>query len=343
MDPRLTRRQLIKLGALSLGGLAAAPSPIGRSPQSEILARVTSDWIYVYADPSFRARKLDRLSRDDLITIENSLQADGGPSYNPLWYEVSGGYTHSGYLQRVRWLPQQPKRRITPGGSLFEVSVPYTRSYHHPDATSRPLYRLYYQSTAWVEKALRGEDGRWWYELVDDLLHIRYYARAEHLRAIPPKELSPISPDIPLHQKRIEVSLARQELLAYERGRLILRTRISSGIPDEKPRENGIPTITPKGRFYVDKKMPLRHMGDGRITPSLQAYELPGVPWVSYFHSTGVAFHGTYWHNNFGTPMSHGCVNMTAADAKWLFRWTLPAVKHDELLKIGLGTAIDVI
>jgi hypothetical protein len=55
-----------------------------------------------------------------------------------------------------------------------------------------------------------------------------------------------------------------------------------------------------------------------------------------------VAFHGTYWHNNFGTPMSHGCVNMQPDEAKWLFRWTLPVVRHDELLKIGRGTAVVV-
>ena len=43
------------------------------------------------------------------------------------------------------------------------------------------------------------------------------------------------------------------------------------------------------------------------------AYELPGVPWVSYFTGNGVAFHGTYWHDNFGSPTSHGCLNMRNA------------------------------
>jgi lipoprotein-anchoring transpeptidase ErfK/SrfK len=83
-------------------------------------------------------------------------------------------------------------------------------------------------------------------------------------------------------------------------------------------------------------------MGDGHITGSLEAYELPGVPWVSFFHETGVAFHGTYWHNNYGTPMSHGCVNMQINEAKWLFRWTLPQVQHGELLRIGAGTPVSV-
>ena len=49
-------------------------------------------------------------------------------------------------------------------------------------------------------------------------------------------------------------------------------------------------------------------------------YDLPNVPYVMYFYR-GYGLHGTYWHNNFGTPMSHGCVNLTLADAKWLYEW----------------------
>jgi hypothetical protein len=66
-------------------------------------------------------------------------------------------------------------------------------------------------------------------------------------------------------------------------------------------------------------------MGDGGITADLNAYELVGVPWTTFFHPAGIAFHGTFWHDNFGTPMSQGCVNLRNADAKWLFRWCSPA------------------
>ena len=52
-------------------------------------------------------------------------------------------------------------------------------------------------------------------------------------------------------------------------------------------------------------------------------YNLPGVKWVQYFFED-YGFHGTYWHSNFGQPMSHGCVNMTDSDAKWLFDWAGP-------------------
>lgn len=340
MHHTLSRRDALKLAALSAAGLAFRPLPPDEPYQDVGLGRVTTTWINVYKEPSFRAPRLGRLERDTLIPLRAREVSDEGPPYNPVWYRIDGGYAHSGRVQRVAWHLQPPVSHIPQGGALFEVSVPYTRAYRQPDPASDPLYRLYYQSTAWVEAAETGSDGRLWYRLLDDLLRVRYYVRAEHLRRIPPEELTPISPDVPLHLKRIEVSLAHQELRAYEDGRLVLRTSISSGIPDTRPRENGIPTITPKGRFYIDKKMPLRHMGDGRLTSDLEAYELPGVPWVSFFHLTGVAFHGTYWHDNFGTPMSHGCINMRPEEAKWLYRWTLPVVPPDTLLRIARGTPV---
>ncbi|MDX1378970.1 MAG: L,D-transpeptidase, partial [Anaerolineales bacterium] len=49
-------------------------------------------------------------------------------------------------------------------------------------------------------------------------------------------------------------------------------------------------------------------------------YYLPDVPYIMYFHGS-YGLHGTYWHNNFGTPMSHGCVNLTIEDAGWLYNW----------------------
>jgi lipoprotein-anchoring transpeptidase ErfK/SrfK len=57
-------------------------------------------------------------------------------------------------------------------------------------------------------------------------------------------------------------------------------------------------------------------------------YDLPGVPWVSYFSGNGAALHGTYWHNDYGTPKSAGCLNLRPEHSKWLFRWTLPEVPY---------------
>lgn len=342
MPEELSRRQFLSVAGLSFAGLALRPPPPRFGPAPLGLGRVTVTRIGIYNEPSFHANRLAYVPRDTLLNLLKRVTADHGPPHNPLWYEIADGYVHSGSIQNVRWEPQTPLPSVSEAGAVFEVSVPYTRTYRRPDPASDPLYRLYYQSTAWVVGVERGSDGRLWYRLADDLLPVHYYARAEHLRRIEPSEMAPISPHVPSRAKRIEVSLARQELMAFEYDQMVFRTRISSGIPDPRPRSNGVPTITPKGSFYVDKKMPLRHMGDGRLTANLEAYELPGVPWVSYFYVTGVAFHGTYWHTDYGRPKSHGCINMRPEEAKWLFRWTTPVIEADVKFKAGHGTSVIV-
>jgi len=72
-------------------------------------------------------------------------------------------------------------------------------------------------------------------------------------------------------------------------------------------------------------------------------YDLPGVPWVSYITLFGVAFHGAFWHSNWGNVMSNGCINMKAVDAKWIYRWTNPVVPFDQYYYTEeTGTQVDV-
>ncbi|MEJ2353252.1 MAG: L,D-transpeptidase, partial [Anaerolineales bacterium] len=59
---------------------------------------------------------------------------------------------------------------------------------------------------------------------------------------------------------------------------------------------------------------------------------------------SGIAFHGTYWHNDYGRPRSHGCINLTSRAAKWIYRWTLPVVPPDQQrVYEDFGTRVDVI
>ena len=108
----------------------------------------------------------------------------------------------------------------------------------------------------------------------------------------------------PNARKWIEVDLSQQRLYAYENGKMVFTTLISSGRS---------PYRTPIGRFRVWLKV-------RRQTMSGPGYRLPNVQWVMYFAGEN-AIHGTYWHNNFGRPMSHGCVNATNQAAKWLYNW----------------------
>ncbi|KKT82325.1 MAG: hypothetical protein UW80_C0039G0003 [Microgenomates group bacterium GW2011_GWC1_44_9] len=105
--------------------------------------------------------------------------------------------------------------------------------------------------------------------------------------------------------KQIVVVLSTQRTYAYEDGILLKEFIVSTGVAD-------FPTVT--GLYSIQTKLESTQMTDG-VT-----YDLPNVLWTMYFFR-GYGFHGTYWHNNFGVPMSHGCVNMNTDDAKWLFDW----------------------
>lgn len=109
----------------------------------------------------------------------------------------------------------------------------------------------------------------------------------------------------PANGKRwIEVNLSTQTLIAWQGDVAVMNTSISSGVKNT-------PTVT--GRFYINSKIASQRMyGPG--------YDLPNVPWVMYFFSN-YAIHGAYWHSNFGTPMSHGCVNMRVGESNTLYNW----------------------
>jgi hypothetical protein len=112
--------------------------------------------------------------------------------------------------------------------------------------------------------------------------------------------------------KRIIVDRADQMLYAYDGDTLFMETSISTGL-------ELTPTLL--GTYTIFKKTPSRYMQGPIPGVSDQYYDLPGVPWDLYFTGDGAAIHGTYWHNNFGKPSSHGCVNLPPEQAHTLYTW----------------------
>jgi lipoprotein-anchoring transpeptidase ErfK/SrfK len=110
-------------------------------------------------------------------------------------------------------------------------------------------------------------------------------------------------------QKTIVISISQQTLWAYKGHQVVLSSYVSTG-------RTGFDT--PVGSFAVLTKLPSQTM-EGVIGG--EYYNVPDVPDVMYFTNRGHALHGTYWHNNFGTPMSHGCVNLPMDVAAWLYDW----------------------
>jgi lipoprotein-anchoring transpeptidase ErfK/SrfK len=123
-------------------------------------------------------------------------------------------------------------------------------------------------------------------------------------RTYPPATPTVTPPSEFYYGRWIDVDLTRQTLTAYQGDQVARTTLVSTGLAG---------TPTPVGLFHVQTRMRYDDMrGPG--------YYLPDVPYVMYFYK-GYGIHGTYWHANFGHPMSHGCINLPTEEAKWLYYW----------------------
>ncbi len=142
--------------------------------------------------------------------------------------------------------------------------------------------------------------------------------------AVAPEETDPVSPPVlgsTNELKRIFVDLGQQRLQAYEGDRKVYDFLISSGKWGR----------TPTGSFTIWGKFRYTKMEGG--SKALHTYYyLPNVPYVMFFSnsevaaSRGFSLHGTYWHSNFGHPMSHGCINMKTEEAELIYYWANPDI-----------------
>lgn len=341
---KISRRDFLKLGGLSLGSLAFTPAlrdALGFDDGNFV--RVTTNSVSVHSQPNDESRIVSTWYRDELVHIYGEVVSDS-PSYNPVWYRVWGGYMHRARLQKVKMLFNPTLPALEEGiPRLAEVTVPYTQPWRGTKTYGWQQlgFRLYFGSVHWIEAVEEGPAGEPWYRIYDDLTGFPYHVNPLHLRPIPLDELTPISPEMEVQNKRIDVNLRTQTLTAYEFDKPVFETLISSGLPNG-PRTNGLSTKTPEGEFRILDKMPAKHMGNGNLFADLDDYELPGVPWTSFFTLQGHAFHGTYWHDNFGVPMSRGCINMRTEEAKWLFRWALPPHQPGKSFNRGFGTLVRI-
>ncbi len=335
----LSRRDFLKLSGYSLMGIFL-PELSSHFPQGDdfvnLQGRIIDRTVWSYDEPNSKSKRAKLYWHDLVIPITNTTIGDDEAAYNRVWYQLEeGGYAYSGGIQPVRTILNEPQQ-IPTRGALGEVSVPYTDAYLELDANAEMIYRLYYETVHWVTGTVKSTDGSIRYRLLDDKFEQYYYVPARHIRLLSNEELAPLSPNVPDENKRVEVHLDDQLLMAYEYGKIVFATRISTG----GKRLSGKYT-TPVGDFITFHKRPTRHMAAGDIASN--GFDLPGVPWVLYITQGGISFHGTYWHNDYGRPHSHGCINLTPQAAKWLFRWTNPTVPPDKPVAYGyVGTKVEI-
>lgn len=153
----------------------------------------------------------------------------------------------------------------------------------------------------------------------DDGTLIRAYAVSEIRRVERP-------PGVGADERWVHVDLSEQTLTAYEGDEAILATLVSTG------REPG---MTPEGVFRIQSKFITTAMRDQ--PPEDDAYSIEDVPWTQYFDQN-IALHGAFWHSGFGIVRSHGCVNLSPSDARWLFGFLssrVPAGWHAVMPGVG--------
>ncbi|MFH1833219.1 MAG: L,D-transpeptidase [Candidatus Levyibacteriota bacterium] len=133
------------------------------------------------------------------------------------------------------------------------------------------------------------------------------------------KWIKPVLGESTGQPKHILIDLTKQRLYAYEGEKLVYSFLVSSGKWGR----------TPTGDFHIWVKLRYTRMAGGNAAIGTY-YNLPNVPFVMFFYNNetamarGFSLHGTYWHNNFGHPMSHGCVNMKTDDVEKLYYWADP-------------------
>jgi lipoprotein-anchoring transpeptidase ErfK/SrfK len=352
-DATISRRDFLKLSAAGLIGLLGSGLHLdtstflpglavragGASPARAagmMQGRVAYTRVSVYGAPSKDGQKVNTFGRDSVLDISEQVTGGKASDYNRVWYRIGDqGYVYSGGIQPVETRLNAVVTNLPAAGTIGEITVPYSESWWGINRTPFPGARLYYATTHWIKDIVVDKrDGNPWYRAYDHLYSAYYFIRPYNVRILPADELTPLSPDVPPEDKYIEVRLDEQTVVAYEGERLVFRARTSTGKGEFD---------TPTGWFKTFHKRPTAHMVGGESDAAL--YDLTGVPWNCYITENAVALHGTFWHNDYGTPHSHGCINLSPQDAKWLYRWTLPVVPLDQryIYEPGSGSDVQVV
>jgi len=337
LNPQLTRREFLKLA--TTGALAFALKDL-RIDRALAIANVTQgrmtiSGVPLYDAPTFNANKIHNFNADQVVDV-TAVDENGefGNPFNGIWYQMNKeGYTYSGWVQPVQTKYQKPVFQIPKAGRVGEITIPFADTKEEPYVYADRGYRVYYGSTHWVTRVVvTREEKSIWYKIYDFQIKKSFYLPAYAIRLVPDDELTLLSPEVPDEEKHIAVDLKAQLVTAFEGEKLVFSQRCSSGAAG---------TETPKGEFRTYHKGPsIRMTNEGDAIENI--YNLPGVPWCTFFTGMGNAFHGAYWHNDYGRPRSHGCVNLPSDAAKFLYRWSRPTVPPDAdyVHKPGEGTRV---
>jgi hypothetical protein len=370
----LSRREFLKVAAMGLGGLALSAGSSGQgfasqyglrqntpieppfpenTPLGRVCAGLPGAHFDIKSEPYWEAPSIGTAWYDDVFEWNREVIAKqiDPIRINQRWVETPEGYIYAEYLQPVEHVPQTPLPELPeqPNGERgmwVEIVTPYTGMvFEKPPAqhwireTIRP--RLYYSQIFWafdIRQSPETSQTQYCLKQLYGALDDSYWVDASVCRQITTEEIAPIHPTA--EDKHVVVDLRYQTLTCLEGDEEVFFTKVTTGgysYEEEK-------WLTPIGTHTIWRKMVSTHMSAGEAVGN---YDISGVGWTTLFDNNGAAIHSTFWHNYYGTARSHGCVNTRPDEAKWVWRWTEPAVSYypGEITIQGLNqsTLVEVI
>lgn len=334
------RRDFLRISALGAGALALSPWRTQLTedfPDAERLGRICAGKVELKSQPDYDSASVGVLYEDAVVPWLREVVGKWPFRNNQRWIQTPGGYIWSPHVQPVLDNPNTPLADIPlqgeEQGMWVEVTVPWVTAFLvNPPARHRWLQhriengipvRFYYKQILWVDDIKENESGVPLYRVNERYGNAGdiFWARAEAFRPIQDEELSPIRPEVGDKQIVVDINPDRQYLSCFEGNTEVFFCRIASG---EGKNSTPLSARSSSG-FPIWRKLVSLHMAGGTARGG---WDTPGIGWTSLFHGDGVAIHSTFWHNNFGEPESHGCVNAKPEDAKWIFRWSQPHVPY---------------
>jgi len=360
MKRKITRRDFIKLSGLGLSVMAFkpynvpelewlyTPKRLPQFPASEIIGRVVDNGVDLRNrptnDPNLNS-SIGELQADTLVEWNREVVGNviGGLA-NQKYVETPQGYVYGSVVQPTRNIPNTPISTMLDGqpGFWAEVTVPYVDLTHEgvvasPWLQDHIIYqfppRLYYGQVVWIDQ-VRTSSGFPEYRWSEDAYGHGYgyggsygeffWADGAAFKVLTEEDVAPISPNVSPDDKTISVNLDYQTLSCYEGNTEVFFCRTSSGLKIDLATGQATNELaTPAGTLFTHWKIISKNMTAGTAG---SGYSTPAVPWSTFISGEGIAIHGAFWHNAFGEKRSHGCINVTPEDAKWIFCWTTPHI-----------------
>lgn len=299
------------LTEMALQGISYPSRPLPAAHPDPALNEVSINFAKINAEPT------------EPVAVYSSVQ-DASSGTNPTRFIPAGMLRFVSYTQRMdvdgkhfvqlgsgEWMRASPasisifqglqfkSNPQTSFGWIVESTRPRNGPGYQFSETARNLYREEVVQIYQVQKVIQTD----WYMIGLNEWVDRRYIRQVKVNTTPPEGVE--------NNRWIELNLYEQTLTVYENGQILFATLIASGVE---------PYYTQPGLFHIYLKKPTETMTGAFAADKSDFYYLEDVPWTMYYDKAR-AIHGAYWRTMFGYPQSHGCVNLSIGDARWMYDW----------------------